>query len=585
VSTRESTAVHLSSRADVEAFIERLPVMRNESIVISVNEASDALATAAEYYRLLNAAKPVNVQLAIATDDGLRRELARMLGWVVVTPSSSSGSRGDTEDFPTYAGDGNEFDEAPVEEPDDNTTTDLATYRPKYGRIPSAPKQGSPRGLTGTIIIDPTVSETLAARNAAPPPRLPRTERRSRAHHASGEWNFADTPPRRTRSRLFVLAAAIGAPVIVVAVVAGILAYLLPTATVTLVPVENTISSDLTYGVAVPGTKYDIEVTPVPVSHTSTFDKQIPTTGARYEPDGTAGGTVLFTNATLQDVTIPAGTALQGANGITYSTQQSVGIPAADPFGSLSFGSGSVGIAAATAGEDGNADAGSITGQLAAGIYFKNQGPITGGTMKKIAVVSQADIDALTQAATSDLKDRAPKEFSQALDPALSMVPDSQKTTDPTFTYSLHVGQDGEAVSIHASETITAEQYDPTKLNQLAKDEAARLLAAKAGPDEIILGDTVTIGDPVALPGGLSFSRHATARTRAVISDDEQKALEKQLAGNSVSDAEAIIGGMSDVKSHNVEIKPGWLPRRMPEVLSHIKIVVPSGNAAADAQP
>jgi hypothetical protein len=508
-----------------------------------------------------------------------------MLGWVVVTPSSSSGSRGDTEDFPTYAGDGNEFDEAPVEEPDDNTTTDLATYRPKYGRIPSAPKQGSPRGLTGTIIIDPTVSETLAARNREAAPRVPRTERRSRAHHASGEWNFADTPPRRTRSRLFVLAAAIGAPVIVVAVVAGILAYLLPTATVTLVPVENTISSDLTYGVAVPGTKYDIEVTPVPVGHTSTFDKQIPTTGARYEPDGTAGGTVLFTNATLQDVTIPAGTALQGANGLTYSTQQSVGIPAADPFGSLSFGSGSVGIAAATAGEDGNADAGSITGQLAAGIYFKNQGPITGGTMKKIAVVSQADIDALTQAATSDLKDRAPKEFSQALDPALSMVPDSQKATDPTFTYSLQAGQDGEAVSIHASETITAEQYDPTKLNQLAKDEAARLLAAKAGPDEIILGDTVTIGDPVALPGGLSFSRHATARTRAVISDDEQKALEKQLAGNSMSDAEAIIGGMSDVKSHNVEIKPGWLPRRMPEVLSHIKIVVPSGNAAADAQP
>ncbi|HEX7102357.1 MAG TPA: hypothetical protein VF201_06900 [Nitrolancea sp.] len=584
MSTRESTAVHLSSRADVEAFIERLPVMRNESIVISVNEASDALATAAEYYRLLNAAKPVNVQLAIATDDGLRRELARMLGWVVVTPSSSSGSRGDTEDFPTYVGGGAEIDEAPIEEPDDNTTTDLATYRPKYGRIPSAPKQGSPRGLTGTVIIDPSVSEKLSARNVAASPRVPRTDRRGRAPHGSGEWNIADKPPRRTRQRLFVLAA-VGAAAIVVAVVAGILAYLLPTATVTLVPVENTISSDLTYGVAVPGTSYDIEVTPVSVNHTSTFDKQIPTTGARYEPDGTASGTVLFTNATLQDVTIPAGTALQGANGVSYYTQQSVGIPAADPFGSLSFGSGSVGIAAATAGEDGNADAGSITGQLAAGIYFKNQGAITGGTVKKIAVVSQADIDALTQAATADLKDRAPKEFSQALDPALSMVPDSQKATDPTFTYSLKAGQDGEAVSIHASETITAEQYDPTKLNQLAKDEAARLLAAKAGPDEIILGDTVTIGDPVALPGGLSFSRHATARTRAVISDEEQKAIEKQLAGKSMSDAEAIISGMKDVKSHNAEIKPSWLPRRMPEVLSHIKIVVQSGDATADAQP
>jgi hypothetical protein len=382
-----------------------------------------------------------------------------------------------------------------------------------------------------------------------------------------------------------LIAGAIVAPIIVLVVVAAMLAYLLPTATVTLVPVENTISSDLTYGVALPGTKYDIEVTPVSVSHTSTFDKQIPTTGARYEPDGTASGDVLITNATLQDVTIPAGTALQGANGMTYYTQQSVGIPAADPFGSLSFGSSSVGIAAATAGEDGNTDAGSITGQLAAGIYFKNQSAVTGGTVKKIAVVSQADIDALTQAATTELKDRAPKEFAQALDPSLSLVPDSQKVTDPTFSYSLKAGQDGDAVSIHASQTVTAQQYDPTKLNQLAKDEAARSLAAKAGPDEIILGDTVTIGDPVALPGGLSFSRHATARTRAVISNDEQKALEKQLAGHSLNDAEAIISGMGDVKSHDVEVKPSWLPRRMPELLSHIKIVVPNGDATADAQP
>lgn len=585
MSTQESTAVHLSSRADVEAFIERLPVMRNETIVISVNETSDALATAAEFYRLLNAAKPVNVHLAIATDDGLRRELARMLGWVVVTPSSTSGSRGDTEDFPIYSGDVAAVETEHLEEPTDNTTTDLATYRPKYGRIPSAPRHGASRGLTGTIIIDPAVSETLGSQDAPEPAVAPRSGRRTHTRHASGQWDAEEMPSHRSRHRLPVLLAAIGAPLIVVAVVAAILVYVLPTATVTLVPIENTISSDLTYGVAVPGTKYDIEVTPVSVSHTSTFDKQIPTTGARYEPDGTASGTVLFTNATLQDVTIPAGTALQGANGITYYTQQSVGIPAADPFGSLSFGSGTVGIAAATAGDDGNADAGSITGQLAAGIYFKNQDGVTGGTVKEIAVVSQADVDALTQAASADLKDRAPQEFSQSLDSARSTVPDSQKATDPTFTYSLQAGQDGEAVSIHASQTITAEQYDPSKLNQLAKSEAARSLAAKAGPDEIILGDTVTIGDPVALPGGLSFSRHATARTRAVISDDEQKALEKQLAGSSVSDAEAIIGGMSDVKSHNVEIKPGWLPRRMPQVLSHIKIVVPNGGATADAQP
>ena len=113
------------------------------------------------------------------------------------------------------------------------------------------------------------------------------------------------------------------------------------------------------------------------------------------------------------------------------------------------------------------------------------------------------------------------------------------KSSEPTYQYSFAAGQDSTDVSVHAVQTVSGQAFDPGKLNALAKDEAARQLAAKAGSDEIILGDTVTIGDPVALPDGVSFRRHATARTRAVISADEQRALEKQIVGKSETDAKA----------------------------------------------
>ncbi|HVB63874.1 MAG TPA: hypothetical protein VNE17_04015 [Nitrolancea sp.] len=579
MSTRESTAVHISSRADVDSLVERLPQMRDEQVLISIDEESDALVTAAEFYRILTKARSVNVSLSIATDDGLRRELARMLGWVVLTPFSTTGSRGDTEDFPTVGGDTVDPD---ADESNFHTTTDLATYRPKYGRIPSAPSQPPRKSLTGTIIVDPRVAEKLTAQNGAAD--LNGTRPGVRARPAERDDGDDLERPRFSRRRLVTLVAAIGAPVIVIAVVAWILSYMLPTATLTLVPVENTINSDLTYGVALPGTNYDIKIDPVSISHTSTFDKQIPTTGERFVPDGTAGGPVLFTNATLQAVTIPSGTALMGKNGMTYYTQQAIEIPAADPFGSLSFGSASVAVAAGTAGQAGNAGAGTVVGQLTTGIYFNNQGAIAGGTMKRIAVVSQADVDALKQAATSDLATRSPQEFAQSLDKSLDIVPDSQITSDPTFEFSLQPGQDGTAVSVHATQTMSAEQFDPVKLNALAKDAAARQLAAKAGPNEIILGDTVAIGQPVALPGGLSFTRHATAQTRAVISEDEQKSLEHQVVGKSKADVARIVASMKDVKSYNVVIKTSWLKQSMPEVLSHIKIVV-ANNDGTNTQP
>ncbi len=577
MSTQESTAVHISSSEDVDALVERLPQMKDERVLVTVSEDSDALLTAAEFYRVLNRGRESNVALTISTDDPLRQDLARMLGWVVVDTGLGSGSRGNTESLPSRSGDTEDINGLWTQ---NHTTADLATYRPDASPESSRAKSQ----VTGTIIVDAETAKKIAKQ---PEPMDPPTDGPNGRHAHQHESEITPEEIRRRRHfprptrRAFMLVGAIGAPLIVLVIVAGMLMYILPTATVTLVPVEKSISADLVYGVETPGNTYDVSIQPVTITHTTSFDKDIPSTGERFEPDGTASGNILLTNPLLNPVTVPSGTALAGKNGLNYIVQKDVTVPAADPYGSLSFGSATVAVAAASAGDQGNTDAGTIVGQLDSGVFYNNRDAITGGSMKRIAVVSQADIDALKQAAETNLAGRVDQEFQASIEPGMQLVPDTQTTTDPTFQYSLKAGQDGTDVSVHSTQTVTGEVFDPGKLNALAKDEAARQLAAKAGPNEIILGDTVTIGDPVALPGGLSFSRHATARTRAVVSADEQKSLEKQIIGKGEADAQAIIQSMTDVASYRISIKPTWLPQRMPELDSHIKIVVSNSNDAS----
>ncbi|MGA7672223.1 MAG: hypothetical protein WBW04_17490 [Nitrolancea sp.] len=583
MSTQESTAVHIASSEDVVSLLERLPHMKDDRVLVTVSDECDELLTAAEFHRVLNAARAHNVTLAISTGDSLRQELARMLGWVVIDTDIGSGSRGNTENLPSRGGDTENIDGAWTQL---HTTADLATYRPKTSPLSNTNGNGQTKSIDGTVIADAETTAKVAEQQAAPvaPPQA----RVQTLNEEDYDEPQPDTVrqrrrfPRPTR-RAFMLVGAIGAPLVVLIIVAGLLMYILPTATVTVVPVEKSISADLVYGLASPGKNYDVTIQPEPVTHTSTFDKKIPTTGERFEPDGTAGGEVLLTNSLLQAVTVPSGTALAGKNGINYITQKDVTIAAADPYGSLSFGSATVPVAAASAGDSGNTDAGTVVGQLDSGVFFNNRDAIAGGTMKRIAVVSQDDIDALKAAAEADLAGKVDQEFQGVIPDGTQMVPDSESKSDPTLQYSMAAGQDGTEVSVHATETITGEVFDPGQLNALAKDEAARQLAAKVGSDEIILSDTVTIGDPVSLPGGVSFSRQATARTRAVISADEQRALEKQIVGKSQAEARSILQSMSDVASFNIVIEPSWLPQHIPQLNSHIKIVVSNANESSSS--
>lgn len=562
----EPTVVHIGSDQDVDELIEQLPAMENGHVVVSVHDDSTMMLTAAEFSRILNAARAANVSMSISTGDHLRRELARMLGWTVV------GHR-----YPAAAGSEWTHDKPSTEE---HSTADLATYAPvQFPAVEREQQKGAPRRrtATGTIVLDPeeTASETQPAQETEKPTSRtqPSPARPTGSEDASHEEDAAPSGRRRKA----ILAGAIVAPLVVLAVVAGIAYYLLPSATVTLVPKEHVIAADLTYGLTAPGESFDITAEPTPVSHTVVVDRVAQATGERFEPDGVAVGEVLLTNPYTTPIEVPAKTELMGYNGLTYLTQKAVTVPAADPFGSLSFGSATVPIAASGPGPDFNTEAGTIVGQLDSGVYFRNSAAVDGGTMKRIPVVTEADIAALKEAAKKDLQARADPEFTAQIDPSLALVPGSVKHGEPVLQFSHQPGWDGPEFSVHGTLEVTGKVFDPAKLHAQARDEAGRRLASQAGPDEILLADTVTVSDPVATNDEqTAFKIHTEATMRAVVTDEERKSLATELAGKDWSEAEQLIQAMPDVASYQIDITPTWLPKRMPQLDNRIDVAVGS---------
>ncbi|HEU4793685.1 MAG TPA: hypothetical protein VFS96_08505 [Nitrolancea sp.] len=569
--TRESTVVAIETDEDVDRLLGRFPELEQGNIVVTVRPEGTALLTAAEFFRLFSAARKSGVTLTISSDDPLRCELARMLGWSVGEPPETD----DEEDSPTQIIPVSRF-----------SADDLAAFVRKTPPVSSLPETISAPEAPTTAIALPEDSPSPSTAYAGGASSFQTVDR----NHASAVQSLGRgaglmqaiagkfrLPEEEGRRRRYFLAGAIGALVLVLLILAGILFYVLPTATITIVPTEHAIAADLTYGLDTPGAEYDIKIATTPMSNTSVFDKTIPTTGARYEPDGTASGKILFTNPLTTAISLPAQSKITGSNGQEYLTQSAVTVPAADPFGALSFGSAAVPIIASKAGSGSNADPGFVVGQLSNGLFYTNREPVGGGTDKKIQTVSPDDIAALTEEAKKDLDGRVENEFMGKIGGEMKLVPDSFKKGEPSLTFTHQANEDATEVAVHATVDVNALTYDPAKLHEQARGEASKRLASQAGPDAMLLGTSLQISDPAPINDQQTgFSIHANATVRSVITDEERSRLASSLVGKDPDAAESLLHQQRDVANYQMTLSPSWLPQKLPELASRIRIELAS---------
>ncbi len=576
MTTSSATRFVLRDDRDLDRLLERLTSGRAERLTVEIPRGSSALLAASEFRRIRAALNEsaVSVSLCLDPDDRRRRSMAWMLGLPMDEDCEAGEALRDTDARePRRASD-------PLVLPSgEQPTADLGTYRPSaWGRL--RPGGTQHRSSTGTIVVATKDLERGASTGSA---SLGHRQGRVLERFASAMTNGrARRPARRpevNRLQTQVMRVLLVACLLLIAAATGgtLTMVLVPRATITLVPETRTLELEFTYGLTTSGRQLDLALTPREIERRISVDLSAPVTGERFEPDGTASGSVDLINPFPQAVPVPAGTSLSGKNGSRYLTVEEVTVPAADPFGSLSFGSTRVAIQAEVAGPDGNADPGVVTGQLENGVFYRNQEAVTGGTLKRVTLVTEADIEGLKERARAELQEGVTQALRESLAPGELLVGGSTEIGEPSYEFSHRVGEATDQLTVHAALTVRARAYNPEAMHQQAQDEAGRRLARLAGPHDVVLGNTLAFSPPETSDStGLTWRIRARGQVRTVLTEAQLAAVRQAVLGRSLDEAEAVVRQIDGIAGARITLEPDWAPRRMPEFASRIEVVVES---------
>lgn len=249
-----------------------------------------------------------------------------------------------------------------------------------------------------------------------------------------------------------------------------LLPLLTPTATVTILLVERSLS--MTTTIQVQGR----QLAPLTLSQSIT----VPATGKRHQDATQAHGTITFYNGLLARQTIAAGTILTGAEGVQISTDQAARIPPASNTTPPTFGQVTVAAHAVQLGAKGNIPPYDINGSCCgASILVKNTSPFTGGQYARgYTVVTGGD---MANAGTS-LKTTLLKSVQAALNAQLTegealITPPCK----PTVSGNHEIGVEATQVTVTVSETCTGIAYDAHQVDTDATQWLTSQVTTKLG--------------------------------------------------------------------------------------------------------
>jgi hypothetical protein len=361
-----------------------------------------------------------------------------------------------------------------------------------------------------------------------------------------------------------------------------IVVLLLPHAEIAVTPRRQPLSGGVVLAVAAAGAPAgdaDMAVTATPRTLTVPVKETIQTTGSRREPDAVAEGTLSLSNPGPDAITIKKGTAVESETGITFAFVANVKVPAGDPAAN-DVGTATGKVRADDAGSAGNVQTGELGGRLPSGVYYSNrEGPIGGGTDRRIPVVAREDLETLRDRAATDLPKRAEATFADQLQDGIALLPSSITTSEAEDRFDHEVGDDAETITLTATRSVTALIYNRVDALNQATAELQRQLGSSA-PDGFALDPTsLELREPAVIEASADGARYridATAQARAVISGEQIAALQRDLAGDDPKAAEAHLRTIEEIESFTIDYSPGWFPKRMPTNPKRIAIDIRS---------
>ncbi len=302
-------------------------------------------------------------------------------------------------------------------------------------------------------------------------------------------------------------------------------------------------------------------------------------TGSALVPDGTAQGTVSFSNENMYDVYIPAGTRLVGPGGTVFVTLQDATVPAAVQLWSNGLPAGiqygqldGVPIQAEQPGSAWNVDAGTITAFEAApagGLYVYNREPTSGGSERPVTLVTEEDQTRLRETVLAELREQADSELHTKVGDleVLSGTLDI-RTVEESFSHA--IGEEATTFTLRATVRATALAGAPGILER-ALDQAVLLAMGgeKAGQEigKIAHGPILPVAPQ---PAGNVWSYRTRVQVTIVnrIDGGLQAEIRRALRGQSAEAASRILQEYADrIASYAISPAASRLPTQASRIL------------------
>ena len=250
---------------------------------------------------------------------------------------------------------------------------------------------------------------------------------------------------------------------------------LTPSATVTIIPVERTIT--LTAAIHVPGR----QVAPLMLSQSITALA----TGKRHQSATRATGTITFYNGLFTTQTIAAGTLFTGNDGVQVITDQPAIVPAGNP---PIYGQVTVSAHAVLTGASGNIQAYDInTACCATSVLAKNAETFTGGhNARDYLVVTTSDIASAGATLTASLAKSEQAALTAQLNSGEALI---TPPCNPKVTFDHKIGDEANEVHVSISETCSGIAYLANALQQNATQLLQQEVIQRLGTGYRLIGD------------------------------------------------------------------------------------------------
>ncbi len=347
-----------------------------------------------------------------------------------------------------------------------------------------------------------------------------------------------------------------------------------PQATVTLVPIGQTVRAEVTVSSGLDFSSVDPVRGLIPARRVGDYFSgylEVETTGTAAYESGKARGTVLLSNLLGQDIRVPAGTVVRTSAGsfpVRFATTAEVVVPP--------FGQAPAPIEALEEGPSGNVPAGHINqieGILGMALRVINPEPTTGGGLQEVRAVSQEDMDRAREQLKAQLLEEAYRGLQQYLEPTEVLFRQSLEIQASEVTFNRFLYEQADTVGAQMKLLITGMAVDRGN----AQAVAYRALSDRLPPGHTLVNADFVLHEPEAGPqnGILAFKVSAVGYTAAEI---DPEAVRKAIRGQSVRRAtDLLMGEFPLAEPPRIEVWPRWLGR-VPLLPLRIQVVIHPGR-------